>query len=81
MLPESQKFRDLPDWDGLIQSTGGGSRTHTGVSAQRILYCERECLRHFSFPGTQVTIYAGKDVQPERAGTQGGTPWLGLTFG
>src|SRR5208283_222093 len=37
MLPESRKFRDLPGWDGLIQSTGGGSRTHTGVSAQRNL--------------------------------------------
>ena len=46
MLLESQKFRDLPDWDGLIQSTGGGSRTHTGVCAQRILSPQRLPFRH-----------------------------------
>ena len=38
MLLESRKFRAFPDWNGLIQSTGGGSRTHTGVSAQRIFF-------------------------------------------
>ena len=46
MLPESRKFRDLPGWDGLIPSTGGGSRTHTGVSAQRILSPQRLPFRH-----------------------------------
>src|SRR5271166_5174084 len=31
-----------------IPALGAKQATH--------LYCERECLRHFSFPGTQVTV-------------------------
>ena len=33
-----------------IPAPGAKQATH--------LYCERECLRHFSFPGTQVTVQA-----------------------
>ena len=89
MLPESRKYRDLPGWDGLIQSTGGGSRTHTGVSAQRILSPQRLPFRHAGSCGEVSTgrrchkrkesgrpgrFAIGAGPIRSRSGRSGGTP-------